>query len=401
MHDSVLGWAFGAASLLIALATALVIGKAFGIESPPGRNPAIDGLRGYLAFGVFLHHATVWYFHVRTGAWGLPPPSIYRELANTCVSLFFMITAYLFIGKLLDGRRRPVDWIQLYVSRVLRLTPLYLLAMIGLFAVVGTLSGWSLKVPVEALLEQAAHWVAFSMIKAPDVNGVPGTTLLMAGVTWSLAYEWLFYLSLPLLAVLLRVKVSAVVVVACTVCVVLLVVNKPDAIFPTAFVKGAIAAIVSRQPRVAALLRRPGFGLVVLLAAWVAMFGHASNLVVAVFVLAGFCVVACGNTVFGLLSNRAAIVLGDISYGVYLLHGLLLLLTFRFILGSARAAAFDPLQHWGVVMIVGMAAVVAAATTYRYVERPAMQRVNGLTSWVRARKSTARGKPAEDASGLS
>ncbi|MES3014322.1 MAG: acyltransferase [Pseudomonadota bacterium] len=401
MHDSVLGWAFGAASLLVALGTALIVGKLFGIESPPGRNPAIDGLRGYLAFGVFLHHATVWYFHVRTGAWGLPPPSMYRELANTCVSLFFMITAYLFIGKLLDGRRRPVDWIQLFVSRILRLTPLYLLAMVGLFVAVGTLSGWSLRVPLGALLEQVGDWVAFSMIKAPDVNGVPGTTLLMAGVTWSLAYEWLFYLSLPLLAVLLRVKVSAVLVVACTLCVVLLVINKPDAIFPTSFVKGAVAAFVSRQLRVAALLRRPGFGLLVLLAAWVAMFGHAPNAVVAVLVLAGFCVVACGNTVFGLLSNRAAIVLGDISYGVYLLHGLLLLLTFRFILGPARAAAFDPLLHWGVVTIVGMAVVVAAATTYRHVERPAMEWVNGLTSWLRSRRSTTPGKPADDASGLS
>lgn len=292
MHESVLGWAFGAASLVLALATALVAGRALGITATPARNPAIDGLRGYLAFGVFLHHAVVWYFYVRTGAWGLPPPSIYRELASTCVSLFFMITAYLFIGKLLDGRRRPVDWLQLYVSRLLRLTPLYLLAMCGLFAAVGTLSGWTLRVPIGALLEQAGHWAAFSMIKAPDVNGVPSTSLLMAGVTWSLAYEWLFYLSLPLLAVVFRVKGSAALVLTGTLCVVLFVINKPDVIFPTSFVKGAIAAVVSRQLRLAAVLRKPGFGLLVLLAAWVAMFGRVPNAVVAVAVLAGFCVVA-------------------------------------------------------------------------------------------------------------
>lgn len=104
---------------------------------------------------------------------------------------------------------------------------------------------------------------------------------------------------------------------------------------------------------------------------------------------------------FGLLSNRAAIVLGDISYGVYLLHGLLLSLTFLFILGPSRAATFDPLLHWAVVMIVGVVVVVASALTYRYIERPAMQRVAGLTSWLRRRKSAPIGKAADDLSRLS
>lgn len=386
MYDSVTGWAFGAVALLVGLVTALAMGKLLGIDPPPGRNAAIDGLRGYLAFGVFLHHATVWYFYARTGTWGLPPPSIYRELANTCVSLFFMITAYLFIGKLLDARTRPIDWTALFVSRVLRLTPLYLLAMGALFLVVGSLSGWQLRVPLSTLFEQAGHWLGFSMIKAPDVNGVPATTLLMAGVTWSLAYEWLFYLSLPALALLFRVRVPMALWIAGTVCVVLLVANKPDAIFPTAFVKGAIAAFVSRQVRIATILRAPGFGLLVLAAAWVAMFGHASNLLVTALVLAGFCIVGCGNTVFGLLSNRAAVVLGDISYGVYLLHGLLLSLTFMFILGPTRAASIGAGTHWAVATAIGAGVVIAAALTYRFLEAPAMKQVKRVTAWIRRRR---------------
>lgn len=388
MYDSVLGWAFGAVALLVGLVTALAMGKLLGIDPPPGRNVAIDGLRGYLAFGVFLHHATVWYFYARTGAWGLPPPSVYRELANTCVSLFFMITAYLFVGKLLDARIRPIDWTALFVSRVLRLTPLYLLAMGVLFLFVGVLSGWQLRVPLPALFEQASHWVGFSMIDAPDVNGVPATTLLMAGVTWSLAYEWLFYLSLPAMALLLRVKVPMVLWIVCTACVVLLVVNKPNVIFPTAFVKGAIAAFVSRRVRIAMILRAPGFGLLVLAAAWVAMFGHAPNLLVTLFVLAGFCVVACGNTVFGLLSNRAAVVLGDISYGVYLLHGLLLSVTFMFLLGRDQAAGMGPVMHWAVATAIGAGVVVVAALTYRFVEAPAMKQVKRVTAWIRRRRSS-------------
>lgn len=388
MQDSVLGWAFGAVALLVGLVTALAMGKLLGIDPAPGRNASIDGLRGYLAFGVFLHHATVWYLYARTGAWGPPPPSIYRELANTCVSLFFMITAYLFVGKLLDARARPIDWTALFVSRVLRLTPLYLLAMGALFLLVGALSGWQLRVPPSALFEQAGHWLGFSMLKAPDVNGVPATTLLMAGVTWSLAYEWLFYLSLPALALMLRIRVPMALWIGCTVGVVPLVMNKPDAIFPTAFVKGAIAAFVSRQVRIATLLRAPGSGLLVLAAAWVAMFSHAPNALVTLLVLAGFCIVACGNTVFGLLSNRAAVVLGDISYGVYLLHGLLLSFTFMFILGQEGGAAMSPTLHWAIATAIGAGVVIAAALTYRFVEAPAMKQVKRVTAWMRRGRSS-------------
>ena len=395
MLDSVLGWAFGAGALLVGLLTAFAMGKMLGIDPSTGRNTAIDGLRGYLAYGVFLHHATVWYFYTRTGAWGLPPPSIYRELANTCVSLFFMITAYLFIGKLLDARTRPIDWAALFVSRVLRLTPLYLLAIAALFVLVGVLSGWRLRAPPPTLFEQAGHWLGFSMIKAPDLNGVPATTLLMAGVTWSLAYEWLFYLSLPALALLLRVRVPMALWIACTAGVVLLVLNKPDAIFPTAFASGAIAALVSRQMRIATMFRAPAFGLLVLAAAWVAMFGHAPKVLVTLLVLFGFCVVACGNTVFGLLSNRAAVVLGDISYGVYLLHGLLLSLTFMFLLGPGRGAAMSPAMHWAVATAVGAGVVIASALTYRFVEAPTMKRVTRVASWMR------RGRPSGTARDLS
>jgi peptidoglycan/LPS O-acetylase OafA/YrhL len=57
-------------------------------------------------------------------------------------------------------------------------------------------------------------------------------------------------------------------------------------------------------------------------AAWVALFSSVPVPVMTVLVMPAFCIVACGNTAFGLLSNRPAIMLGDISYGIHLVHGL-------------------------------------------------------------------------------
>lgn len=388
MFDSVLGWGYGAVALVVALVVGHGAGKLFVIGAPGGRNIAIDGLRGYLALGVFLHHSVVWYFYVRTAPWGLPPASVYRPMGALCVSLFFMITGYLFIGKLLDARRRPIDWLVLYASRVLRLAPLYLLAMVALFSMVGVMSHWQLQEPAPTLLRNVGHWLAFSLLTAPDLNAVHPTGPMIAIVTWSLAYEWLFYLTLPALAVALRVKVPWLLVMVCTSFVVWALLNKADVVFPTSFVKGALAALLARQARIAALLRAPAFSALVPIAAGVALFGTVPGSVANLLVTLAFCTVACGNTVFGLLSNRPAIVLGDISYGIYLLHGLLLYATFTFIIGLERASTFAPAMHWGVVLLAAMAVVLAAALTYRFVESPAMRQTKRVAAWFRAKPRT-------------
>lgn len=383
MFDSVLGWGYGIAALFVALGVAYGMGRVLSIDSAPGRNQAIDGLRGYLAFGVFLHHAAIWYAYAHGGAWALPPPSVYRALGPGCVSVFFMVTAYLFIGKLLDGRDRQFDWLALFVSRAMRLTPLYLLAMAALFGAVGLLSGWALREPAMAVLGELADWLAFSMLDTPAVNGVPSTHLLIGGVTWSLAYEWLFYLTLPALGVLLGVRVPWPLVISCAAVFAVLVWRKPDLIFPNAFAKGALAAVIARQPRIAASLRGPWWAPVVLIGAGMVVFGAGPRGLVSTLATIAFCIVACGNTVFGLLSNRAAIVLGDVSYGIYLLHGLLLSATFMALIGAPRAAAFGPAAHWAVIMAAGAVVVVIAAVTYRFIEAPAMRRVNAVVAAIR------------------
>ena len=379
---SPLAWWLGALGLSLAMLAAAVVGKMLRIDSPRGRNVAIDGLRGYLAYGVFLHHGVIWYFYVRGAPWVLPPVSIYRDLGATCVSLFFMITAHLFIGKLLDARQRPLDWTKLFASRVVRLTPLYVLAMAVLFIEVGVLSGWHLHEPASRLVANVARWLAFSILGANDLNHVHPTAVLIGLVTWTLAYEWMFYLALPIIAVVLRVKVPAALVVGCACAVGLWIVLKHDLTSPLPFVLGAASAFVARRAGIARLLRKPIFGGYVLLIAGFALFSGASGPVLTLLLGSAFCVVACGNDVFRLLSNRAAVVLGDISYGIYLLHALVLSTVFLFVVGPGSAAVLSPMQHWVLVWCIGTVVVVVASTTYRYIELPCMRRVTRLVAWI-------------------
>jgi len=190
-------------ALLLALATVKVLTWRFGAPKAEGRFATIDGLRGYLAFFVFLHHSCIWYFYLRTSEFGAPPTNFMANIGRASVSLFFMITGFLFSTKLINDKEKGIDWIKLYVSRILRLTPLYLFAMLLLFGTVAVVSDFTLTQSPVTVAVNALRWIGFSSFGEPDLNGIEGTNLILSGVPWSLAYEWAFYLCLPLLAVAL------------------------------------------------------------------------------------------------------------------------------------------------------------------------------------------------------
>lgn len=367
--------AFGILALGVALATAYLASRWLQVETS-GRNLPLDGLRGYMAFGVFIYHSVVWYYYLRTGEWGPPPASVYRPVGDLCVKVFFMITAYLFVGKVIDAKRRPIDWLALYVSRVLRLTPLYLFSVVMLVTMTFALSGWKLQEPFGELLDQVGRWVAFTVISMPDVNRLPNTWRLIAGVTWTLSYEWLFYLSLPLVALVMRRRVPVATLLACTALMGWLLALKPNTFMPWSFVAGAVAATVAREPRIANRLCGRGVSILVVVAiAWALLAEGLGQTKASSFIalVLGFIPVACGNPVFGTLTNRPALLLGEVSYGLYLLHGLLLSFTFNLLLGNPVVKTLSATQHWFLVMLVGTVLVVVACMTFRWIERPAMR----------------------------
>jgi peptidoglycan/LPS O-acetylase OafA/YrhL len=79
-------------------------------DSPPNpyaegphaeRVTSLDGLRGFLAFGVFFHHAVITYFYLANGRWDTPPSRFYTLAGHIGVDMFFMITGYLFWSRLI------------------------------------------------------------------------------------------------------------------------------------------------------------------------------------------------------------------------------------------------------------------------------------------------------------
>src|SRR3979490_3443378 len=73
------------------------------------RTETLDGLRGFLALSVFIHHFVITHRYLQSGIWDYPPSAFYTLLGQVGFGVFFMITGFLFWGKLLDARGRP-DW---------------------------------------------------------------------------------------------------------------------------------------------------------------------------------------------------------------------------------------------------------------------------------------------------
>jgi len=74
------------------------------LPQEPRRHAALQGFRGLLAFGVFMHHSFIWSRYARGHGW--LDAALFHQFGESRVVLFYMLTATLFYGRLLDARGR-------------------------------------------------------------------------------------------------------------------------------------------------------------------------------------------------------------------------------------------------------------------------------------------------------
>lgn len=360
------------------------------------RNISIDGLRGFLAFFVFLHHAAIWYFYLRSGHWQTPPSYFYVHLGQSSVVLFFMITAFLFSTKLLNNRsthgKTPLQsalfWQRLYVSRLMRLAPLYFFMLTIVLLLTALASRFQLREPLPVLLKSIGQWTSFTILGQPDLNGVIDTAGMIAGVNWTLPYEWFFYLTLPVVALLLRVLPPWPYALLGIASLTGLYFWQPELIYLLAFAGGMTAAVLVRLPVLPTWLAGKA-GAFVALACLVTVFKAyptANNLPAMALLTLAFTIFASGNSLFGLLHTRVAQALGDASYSIYLLHGLVLYVAFKLVLGVDAASRLSASGHWGVVLLCTAVLIPLSLLTFRWIEAPAIRSAPRLSRWLEAAK---------------
>jgi peptidoglycan/LPS O-acetylase OafA/YrhL len=363
------------AVLLVLGAILAVWGATRWIKEKPAlkRFGEIDGLRGYLAFFVFIHHAAIWFSYCHTGKWIAPESNFYTHLGQSSVALFFMITGFLFYNKLLRSRFQKFDWPSFFIGRFFRLTPLYLAVMLVMFLIVAILSDWVLIDKLRYLIFCAMRWLLFTVPGAPSINHVD-TALIVATVTWSLPYEWCFYLVFPLIALTTGQKPGWLVLATAGAGLAIgySIGLKPG--LAGIFLGGVIAARLVQHPPFTKFSETSSASVIVLVCmAGVLLFPSAYHWIPAMLLTAAFSLIAGGANLFGLLTSQTSRRLGELAYSIYLLHGIALFILIYFVLGKHNVAAMSSSSYWLWIFALVPCLLALSAMTFHYVEQPGIR----------------------------
>jgi peptidoglycan/LPS O-acetylase OafA/YrhL len=222
------------------------------------------------------------------------------------------------------------------------------------------------------------------------------TFIIDAGVTWSLRYEWFFYAALPAMALVLglapRRRLLVVSVMACVVAALAMrymMVSHLLVKILLPFGGGMVAAFAVRSERICTLCTHPAAGLLALACFSAAIIGFpgAYNIPASLLLSVGFIIIACGNTLSGLLTWPSTRLIGDMGYSVYLLHGILLFIVFHSLETMGFAVAGSAASHWAIVSALTIPLIVLCHVTFRMIELPAMKTVPNITIWLSAKSS--------------
>lgn len=338
---------------------------------------ALDGLRGFLALGVFFHHAVVSYQYFQLGIWQTAPSNVYAFLGQGAVVFFFMITGFLFWSKIIVEPKFNIK--RFYIKRALRVLPAYWFSLAIMILIVLIMSNFSLKVSLPRFLLQIGSWLICGIygfsdadkVLFPDINyGSVG--LINASVQWTLRYELQFYLLLPLLAWFVKPLRFIGLFIGLLVCILLTHYFVLLTLMNFLFGMAAAYLVKRFESQKWFLDRRVSLGIILLLAAIPLLIAqpYISNQWAIVPIFCAFVFIASGNDLFGLLTASASKYLGTISYSVYLLHGIVLFCVLRLVNLIYPIKGMNPFYFWILIGFCGLLVISLSGLTYRFIEYP-------------------------------
>ena len=366
------------------------------------RIPELDGLRGLAILLVLIWHyghdansalGHLWFYYLKNST----------SLFWSGVDLFFVLSGFLIGGILLDARNSPNYFKAFYTRRVFRILPIYAI-LVGTFylcvaaGVPGRIAG------SDWLFGPTIPWYAYATFTqniryAIGESGLP----TWLGITWSLAVEEQFYLILPaviwfvprrrlpyvlgsailaapLLRLFLNLKYSkgnlaSFYLMPC----------RADALL-----LGVTAALLVRNQPIWELLksqrRRLALVSIMLLAGfpyfilfketdpvlsfWISTIGF-SLLAVFYFCLLLLALTYSDGWLGRILRTSWLKALGTISYGVYLIHWVVVGLIFA-IVQHKRPWAQTPVEH-GLVLLALALTIAIASLSWTFIEKPLLK----------------------------
>jgi len=351
--------------------------ESYYLDSSTQRHQSINGIRSILALSVFMHHAVITYYFYQHGRWESPPSNFYTLLGQVPVGIFFSITGFLFWEKAIHSAGR-VSYKKLMISRVKRIAPAYMLAATIILGIVAWESKLTVAVSNGELIEKTLGFLfGIGFFSIQTVNNIH-TAVFGSSVFWSLKYEWKFYIALPLIAIFLRNIILKRIGFMLLICYFLYKISFYYSSMPMifSFLPGMISAhlynnSVSRKILTEnRLLPFVGMGSLIFIFTFSStMYNYVSLFFMCIFFIS-LVHIQQESKVYKLLQTRPAKLLGSISYSTYIIHCIVLYLSFYMMNIIYPIKQFNEGQFWMFITFIALFLVVVSALSYRYVEYP-------------------------------
>ncbi len=344
-------------------------------------QPELDGLRFYAFLGVFIYHTLPEQPAFYRGL-HLPLPSLWGAVVKSGASgvdLFFALSAFLITSLLLRERQQTgrIALRLFYIRRILRIWPLYFVVMAMAIVLAHIAAQPRPSLVLRARLRALRRQLVECSVRSPDSICTP---------LWTVSIEEQFYLVWPMLMQMLERRgmiVAAVVTFLLAtlsqIGVALFGLSGGYIYYGSPSRSGSLALgillalFADRLPRprwgMRWLLLTTGLGGWVAASAWLndrpgpvtmrMVLGRVVGSVGAVLIL-----YACLHSRSRLVSNRWVVRLGKISYGLYMLHAIAILI----MLGLLR-----PVWGWHLLAAKALGfvmTVLLALVSYRWIESP-------------------------------
>lgn len=292
------------------------------------RNSRIDALRGILAMSVFSHHFALTYHWKKTGLWGISDNTFVSNLGTVSVSMFFLITGYLFSNIILNNN--DIKWWDFLKNRIFRIMPSYLVIVMIIYIT------YLMEVDKVAEIKYLLGSALYSAIFVTKNLGSFDLLKITSGVQWTLVYEVIFYLSLPIFNMIFSKQVNGrLMIVSFIAAIIIGLYSETTYLYEQLFylfLLGAGGHFISKSIMVKKLSASKVCSVITfILIVYCLMFTKYWSIQQMLICSVCFIFIVNGCDVFGILNSNTLKKIGDISYSLYLTHGVVLYYSFSFI----------------------------------------------------------------------
>jgi peptidoglycan/LPS O-acetylase OafA/YrhL len=347
------------------------------LQASSHQYQSLDGLRGMLALSVMLSHGMYYYDFYTIGSWNLMGKYLhfYYALGSCAVILFFMVTGFLFWRKLQNANGQLLLK-NFFIGRIKRIAPMYLFSAALVLFIILLLSNFTINVSYIEFIFELVKLSLLGYFQYFDLNGYNDTYSLI-GVYWTLHWEWLFYLFLPILA---RFVFGSFIKGTVLIIALLMLRHYIDAAdYALLFAYGILSAELYKFERVKLWLQTKAASVLAIIILGLVLFKDTGTEMYAEIIgpfglFLFFSCIVSGNSLFGLLHLRFMRLLGLVSYSVYLIHLIVLFMIINTVICFEPIKNLSAIEYWSLLYFAVAIVVILASMTYRYIEAPFLKR---------------------------